>query len=212
MGASFGFLPSGAQPDVRRVYGNARASATSVRVLPEDAVEHVARRLLRRYGVVYWRLIEREASRLPLWRELLRVYRRLESRGEIRGGRFAAGFSGEQFAPPDTIGLLCETRRRGYIGNWIAVSGTDPLNLAGVLTPRPKIAALAGNRVLYRDGVPVASLVAREVTFFEEFDSATQWQVRQALFAWRGVCSVVGAELDGDAAGISSRTPSAQLA
>ncbi|MEA2935762.1 MAG: ATP-dependent helicase Lhr and Lhr-like helicase [Variibacter sp.] len=66
----------------------------------EDAVEHVARALLRRYGVVFWRLIEREPSWLPPWRKLLRVYRKLESRGEIRGGRFVAGFSGEQFALP----------------------------------------------------------------------------------------------------------------
>src|SRR4029079_14071869 len=76
-----------------------------------EEVEHVARALLRRYGVVFWRLIEREASRLPPWRELLRVYRRLESRGEIRGGRFVAGFSGEQFALPDAIGLLRENGR-----------------------------------------------------------------------------------------------------
>jgi ATP-dependent Lhr-like helicase len=147
----------------------------------DDVVEHVARALLRRYGVVFWRLIEREASRLPPWRELLRVYRRLESRGEIRGGRFVAGFSGEQFAVPDAIGLLRENRRRGNNETWIAVSGSDPLNLAGILTPGPKIAALTGNRVLYRDGVPMASLVAGDVTFFEEFEPATQWQIRQAL-------------------------------
>jgi ATP-dependent Lhr-like helicase len=147
----------------------------------DEAIEHVARTLLRRYGVVYWRLIEREASRLPPWRELLRVYRRLESRGEIRGGRFVAGFSGEQFALPDAVGLLRETRRRGGTGTWVAVSGADPLNLAGILTPGPKVAALTGNRVLYRDGIPVASLVAGEVTCFEELDAAGQWQIRQAL-------------------------------
>ena len=67
----------------------------------DDAVEHLARTLLRRYGVVFWRLLEREAAWLPPWRDLLRVYRRLEARGEIRGGRFVAGFSGEQFALPE---------------------------------------------------------------------------------------------------------------
>ena len=77
-----------------------------------DAVEHVARTLLRRYGVVFWRLLEREAGWLPPWRDLLRVYRRLEARGEIRGGRFVAGFAGEQFALPEAIGLLRETRRK----------------------------------------------------------------------------------------------------
>jgi ATP-dependent Lhr-like helicase len=145
------------------------------------AIEHVARTLLRRYGVVFWRLIEREAAWLPPWRELLRVYRRLESRGEIRGGRFVAGFSGEQFALPDAIGVLREIRRQPGADSWIAVSGSDPLNLAGILTPGPKIASLTGNRVLYRDGVPMASLAAGEVTFFSELDPATEWQVRQVL-------------------------------
>jgi ATP-dependent Lhr-like helicase len=177
-----------------------------------EEVEHVARALLRRYGVVFWRLIEREASRLPPWRVLLRTYRRLESRGEIRGGRFVAGFSGEQFALPDAIGLLRENRRREKMETWIAVSGSDPLNLAGILTPGPKIAALAGNRVLYRDGLPVASLVAGDVTFFEEFEPATQWQVRQALL--RGaehapsLAPAIGAAFDREVASTTSEEAS----
>ena len=146
-----------------------------------DAIEHVARTLLRRYGVVFWRLIEREAAWLPPWRELLRVYRRLESRGEIRGGRFVAGFSGEQFALPDAIGMLREIRRQPDTDSWIAVSGSDPLNLAGILTPGPKIASLAGNLVLYRDGVPMASLATGEVSFFSELNPATEWRARQVL-------------------------------
>src|SRR5262249_10024289 len=77
-----------------------------------EAIEHVARTLLARYGVVFWRVLEREASWLPPWRDLLRVYRRLESRGEIRGGRFVAGFAGEQFALPDAVGMLREVRRQ----------------------------------------------------------------------------------------------------
>ncbi|HYW62760.1 MAG TPA: ATP-dependent DNA helicase, partial [Bradyrhizobium sp.] len=146
-----------------------------------DAVEHVARVLLRRYGVVFWRLIEREAQWLPPWRELLRVYRRLESRGEIRGGRFVAGFAGEQFALPEAIGSLRETRRHADTDNWVAVSGADPLNLAGILTPGPKIAALAGNRVLYRDGVPTGALVAGEVNFYTELDAPAEWHAREIL-------------------------------
>ena len=74
-------------------------------------------RLLRRYGVVFWRLLEREAAWLPPWRDLLRVYRRLEARGEIRGGRFVAGFSGEQFALPDAVGMLREIRRKPRAGD-----------------------------------------------------------------------------------------------
>ena len=100
-----------------------------------EAVEHVARRLLLRYGVVFWRLLEREADWLPPWRDLLRVYRRLEARGEIRGGRFVAGFSGEQFALPDAIGVLREVRRKPAAEAWVSLSGADPLNLVGILTP-----------------------------------------------------------------------------
>jgi ATP-dependent Lhr-like helicase len=145
------------------------------------AIEHVASTMLRRYGVVFWRLLEREASGLPPWRELLYVYRRLESRGEIRGGRFVAGFTGEQFALPDAIGLLREMRRRPATNEWTAVSGVDPLNLAGVLTPGPKLAALAGNRLLYRDGIPAAALSGGEVRFFEQLDPATEWFARKTL-------------------------------
>ena len=87
-----------------------RRSAAAER--KDDAIEHVARTLLVRYGVVFWRLLEREAAWLPLWRELLGVYRRLENRGEVRGGRFVGGFSGEQFALPEAIGMLRATRRQ----------------------------------------------------------------------------------------------------
>jgi ATP-dependent helicase Lhr and Lhr-like helicase len=147
-----------------------------------EAVEHAARTLLSRYGVVFWRVIEREADWLPPWRDLLRVYRRLEARGEIRGGRFVAGFSGEQFALPDAIGLLRETRRKNNgSGQWVSLSGADPLNLVGILTPGPKLPALTGSRLLYRDGVPIAALAGGDVRFYEALDPATQWQVRKAL-------------------------------
>jgi ATP-dependent Lhr-like helicase len=137
--------------------------------------------LLLRYGVVFWRLLEREAPWLPPWRDLLRVYRRLEARGEIRGGRFVAGFSGEQFALPDAIGMLREVRRRLDSGIWVSLSGADPLNLAGILTPGPKLAALTGNRLLYRDGLPVALFAGGEVEFLEALDPPTQWEARKAL-------------------------------
>jgi ATP-dependent Lhr-like helicase len=168
---SFVFDHAGRWSLVRR----AAAMATA------DAVEHAARTLLRRYGVVFWRLIEREAPWLPPWRELLRVYRRLESRGEIRGGRFVAGFSGEQFALPDAIGTLRDIRRQPAADSWVMVSAADPLNLAGILTPGPRIASLAGNRVLYRNGVPVAALTAGEVGFLHEVEPQTERQVRQIL-------------------------------
>jgi ATP-dependent helicase Lhr and Lhr-like helicase len=146
-----------------------------------EAAEHVARTLLRRYGVVFWRLLEREAAWLPPWRDLLRVYRRLEARGEIRGGRFVAGFSGEQFALPDAIGMLREMRRKPPSGGWVSVSGADPLNLAGILTPGPKLAALTGNRIVYRDGLPIALFAGSEVQFLETIEAGSEWQARKVL-------------------------------
>jgi len=163
------------------------------RQVSAEAVEHVARTLLLRYGVVFWRLLEREAGWLPPWRELLRVYRRLEARGEIRGGRFVAGFSGEQFALPDAIGLLRETRRKNDSGDWISLSGADPLNLVGILTPGPKLAALAGNRLLYRNGLPIASLAGGQTHFYETLDPATEWQAQKALL--RGATPLATADL-----------------
>ncbi|MGH7094580.1 MAG: Lhr family helicase, partial [Stellaceae bacterium] len=146
-----------------------------------EAVEHLARTLLRRYGIVFWRLVEREAAWLPPWRDLLRIYRRLEARGEIRGGRFVAGFAGEQFALPDAVGMLRETRRKPAGGALVSLSGADPLNLAGILTPGPRLAALTGNRVLYRDGVPLALLAGGEVAFLETLPPAEEWPARTAL-------------------------------
>ena len=118
-------------------------------------IETLARQLLRRYGVVFRRLLDRE-SVLPPWRDLLTVYRRLEARGELRGGRFVGGFSGEQYALPEGVGLLRSTRRQKCTGELIAVSGADPLNLAGIITPGPTVPALATNPILFQDGVLVA--------------------------------------------------------
>jgi ATP-dependent Lhr-like helicase len=120
-------------------------------------LEHIAMTLLRRYGVMFWRLLEREAAWLPSWRELLPVYHRLEARGEIRGGRFVSGLSGEQFALPEAIPLLREMRRRPHDGELVCISGIDPLNLCGTLLQGDKVPALAGNRLLFRDGVLVAT-------------------------------------------------------
>ena len=136
--------------------------------------------LLRRYGVVFRKLLERE-SLLPPWRDLLRVLRRLEARGEIRGGRFVEGFSGEQYALPEAIGRLRAIRKTPGGGALVAVSAADPLNLVGILTPGERVTALAGNRVLYRDGVPIAVYEAKRVRFLVDLDAATRWQAEGAL-------------------------------
>jgi ATP-dependent Lhr-like helicase len=143
-----------------------------------DTLEHIAMTLLRRYGVMFWRLLEREAGWMPSWRELLPIYHRLEARGEIRGGRFVAGLSGEQFALPEAIPLLREMRRRPHDGSYVCISAVDPLNLCGTLLPGDKVPALAGNRLLFRDGAPIATQVAGK------FHYAPDTSDRELLHAW----------------------------
>ena len=113
--------------------------------------------------MVFWKLLEREAPWLPSWRELLRVYHRLEARGEIRGGRFVEGLVGEQFALPEAIAPLRAVRQRADDGELVCLSGSDPLNLVGTVLVGDKVPALAGSRVLYRDGVPIAALIGGKV-------------------------------------------------
>jgi len=128
----------------------------------ETAMERFARVLLRRYGVVFRRLLERES--LPVtWYELGRIYRRLEASGEIRGGYFIGGVSGEQFALPEAIGLLRSIRKSSLNHELITLSAADPLNLQGVLTPGARIPAFAANRILFRDGLPFAALESGEI-------------------------------------------------
>ncbi|MBV4456399.1 DEAD/DEAH box helicase [Pseudomonas sp. COR58] len=146
-----------------------------------QALEHIAMTLLRRYGVVFWRLLEREADWLPSWRELLHTFHRLEARGEIRGGRFVSGLAGEQFALPEAIPLLREVRRRPPDGSLVAVCGVDPLNLAGTLLPGAKVPALAGNRLVYRDGVPAAAEIAGKQQYWLELAPDAMTALRNRL-------------------------------
>jgi len=163
---------------VRRHEGLLPTASSEVR---SEAVEHLCRTLLRRWGVVFWKLLQREADWLPPWRELLLCLRRLEARGEVRGGRFVAGFSGEQFALPDAVAPLREARRRAATADYISLSAADPLNLVGILTPGPRLASLTGNRVLYQDGLPVAVYAAGEVRFLETLEPQQQWEAQTAL-------------------------------
>ena len=111
--------------------------------------------LLRRYGIVFRDVLTRE-SNLPKWRELQIGFRRLEDRGEIRGGRFVDGFMGEQFALAVAVESLRASRKVPPHGETISVSAADPLNLVGIIVPGERVPAIPGRTVMFRDGVAVA--------------------------------------------------------
>jgi ATP-dependent Lhr-like helicase len=118
---------------------------------PDDLAEAVAEQLAARWGVVFRDLLARENLAVP-WREVLWALRRMEARGTVCGGRFVHGFSGEQFAHPDAVGMLREVRKRPRTGETVVLSAADPLNLAGIVLPGPRIPAVATNTVTYTDG------------------------------------------------------------
>jgi ATP-dependent helicase Lhr and Lhr-like helicase len=151
--------PSGAAAASDKPTGDRNLIPTGTR---DDAVEAFARVLLRRYGVVFRRVLEQESLRAS-WFELIRVYRRLEAQGEIRGGHFVAGVSGEQYALPEAVGLLRAIRKTAPKGDLVPISAADPLNLTGVLTPGIRVAAVSAHRVLLRDGVPTVALKAGQI-------------------------------------------------
>jgi len=152
-----------------------------------EALEQVAQILLRRYGVVFRKVLEREADWLPPWHALLRVFRRLEAQGKIRGGRFVAGMSGEQYALPDAVASMRAIRRQEGRGDLVSLSAADPLNLTGIVTPGARVPALTNNRVLYRDGVPVAVHSAGQSEFIVALPPEKEWEARQALVRKRMV-------------------------
>jgi ATP-dependent Lhr-like helicase len=120
----------------------------------EPSAEFMARQLLKRYGVVLRELLARE-TQMSSWRSLLEIYRRLEARGEIRGGRFVNGFVGEQFALPEAVDRLRAVRRAHSEAETVVISSADPLNLVGILTPGPRVSPYSNQAIAYRDGVPV---------------------------------------------------------
>ena len=194
----FGPLRAMANGTTRRVRNNGRSRRQSRRRLPtsrwsllqatsipEDATEDRAWQLLRRYGIVFPEVLGRE-SLAPRWRDLLRVYRRAEARGEIRGGRFVAGFVGEQFALPEAVEMLRAVRKAEPESKITLLSACDPLNMAGVLTPGSRVPALLGNRVVFRDGLPVASLQGGELKLPADTDEATRSAIVKLLGNGRG--------------------------
>ena len=166
---------------IHRENGNgSTANRSNQNPIDQEKAEEIAWTLLRRYGVVFKRLLEREGMTLP-WRVLLRIYHRLEARGEIRGGRFVAGISGEQFALPEAVGMLRAIRREGAHDNLISVSAADPLNLVGIIMPGNRITAHTSNRILYHDGAPIAALESGETNFLVELSRTMEWKAKSAL-------------------------------
>ena len=141
-----------------------------------ETLNHIAYTLLKRYGVVFHKVLEREQN-LPPWRELLYAWRRMEARGEIRGGRFVEGFTGEQLSLPDAVGVLRKYKDGKLEVPNIVISATDPLNLVGIILPGEKISALHTNRVLFQNGLPVAKQLNGKIAYFEEMSEGEQWEV-----------------------------------
>ncbi|MCB9232524.1 MAG: DEAD/DEAH box helicase [Bacteroidia bacterium] len=146
----------------------------------QEELIKVAWVLLKRYGVVFRRLADREKN-LPPWRDLVRACRLLEARGQIRGGRFVNGVYGEQFALNEAVGLLRKERKAEKEELLVSISAADPLNLLGILTPDAKVPALTSNRILFRDGEAVALLEGKEVKFLLEIEPAKKWEYQKVL-------------------------------
>jgi len=145
-----------------------------------EDVRALAGTLLRRYGVLFRRLVDRE-SFAPSWRELVRELRLMELRGEVRGGRFVDGVWGEQFALPEAVARLRETRRNRKNGTLVSISAADPLNLTGIITPGRRVPSHYKNRILYRDGVPAAVKEGEEIRLLSKFDGEEEWSIKTAL-------------------------------
>ena len=159
---------------------------------PADAAAHdleaVALGLLHRYGVMFRRLLERETL-APTWRELVVVYRRLEARGQIRGGYFVSGVGGEQFALAEAVASMRTVRRSPPAAELRVLAAVDPAGVVGIkLRPtreRQPLAGVRGNRILFRDGVPVAVCEAGEIRFLDgaaaPLPTADQWELQRLL-------------------------------
>lgn len=163
----------------------AQAPAESDQVcLDAEQLERLILVYLERWGVVFKRVLERESA-APPWRVLLMKLRSMELQGSVRGGRFIAGVAGEQFALPDTVTVLrrfaknqdAEQRSSEYV----CVAAADPVNLLGIVLPETRLPKLAKNRVLYKDGLPLAVLANDGVKFLRDVDESEQWQLQQVL-------------------------------
>ena len=145
-----------------------------------ETVEQWAWQLLRRWGVIFRDLLAREQG-TPSWFELLRVYRRLEARGEIRGGRFVSGVAGEQFALGETIRQLRSLRDEGPQQELVLLCAADPLYLVGIVTDHPRVPRTASNRVAYLDGNPVAAFQGGEVLWLSDVPEESRAMIASRL-------------------------------
>lgn len=159
-------------------------SEAGVATLTALQLDDLARILLRRYGVVFRQVLARE-PRVPAWRDVLGALRRLEARGEVRGGRFVAGFSGEQFASPDAIEALRRIRRDTGQGQFVAVDAVDPCNLVGIVVPGPRVPAILGQRVVYLHGEAIAVQAGSTTQFLRALPVDAQIRARTALAGLR---------------------------
>lgn len=173
---------------LRRRLPSSRWSLLHGKTEERNAVEARAQQLLLRYGVVFPELLVREAS-APRWRDLVQVYRRAEARGEIRGGRFVANFIGEQFALPEAVERLRAIRRMGKDDEPIALSACDPLNLAGITSPGARVPALMGNKIVYQNGAPIASMESGNIHWRDEVDEFTRSKTIAMLTPPRGTAT-----------------------
>jgi ATP-dependent Lhr-like helicase len=130
----------------------------------DELAQALAEQLLARWGVVFRDVVARENHAVP-WRDILYALRRMEARGTVRGGRFITGFVGEQYALPGAVESLRRTRRLERTGEEVRLSGADPLNLVGILTPGPRVPAVRTQQVVYRDGEPVPSPIPAAAGF-----------------------------------------------
>ncbi len=143
-------------------------------------MEQIAKVLLNRYGVLFRKVIEREPY-APAWRDLVRTLRKMEDRGEVRGGRFITGVWGEQFALSEAITLLRSTKKEEKANTLVTISASDPLNLTGIITPGRLISTIFSNRILYRDGVPIAVKEGKEVQFIVAVNEKEKWMLQNQL-------------------------------
>jgi ATP-dependent Lhr-like helicase len=166
--------------DRRATFAGRWTATCPATAAPPDALSIRAWTLLQRYGVVFRRVLARETN-APSWRDLAAFYRRLEARGEIRGGRFVSGMASEQFALPEAVANLREVRRTAPDGRLVVISTADPLNLAGIITPGERVRAAGRNRIVYRDGAPVAVREGDFVRPLAPLESSLAADVARAL-------------------------------